>query len=118
MSRAPEISVIVPVFNEIENLPHCLNALRAQTLPDECYEVLVVDNGSTDGSFEAARRYTGVRAIQDLQPNAYLCRNTGIRATRGDIVVFTAATARQRPAGSRTSARRSATTALTSSSAG
>ena len=49
------ISVIVPTFDRIENLRLCLAALEYQTLPKEDFEVIVVDDGSTDGTWEWLR---------------------------------------------------------------
>ncbi len=48
----PQVSVVVPVLDDAEHLARCLDALAAQTHP--VHEVVVVDNGSTDGSVEVA----------------------------------------------------------------
>jgi GT2 family glycosyltransferase len=67
---SPALSVVVPNFNGAAVLPRCLAALRAQTLQPA--EVVVVDNGSTDGSADEAER-SGARVLR-------LGRNTGFGA--------------------------------------
>ncbi|MBU0703946.1 MAG: glycosyltransferase [Chloroflexi bacterium] len=82
------ISIIVPAYNAEDILENCLIALEAQTLPGEQYEIIVVDDGSSDGSADVARRYD-VRLIQ--QPNAgpAAARNRGAQAARGELLLFT-----------------------------
>ncbi len=84
----PFISVTVPVYNGAETLPACLHALRDQTYPADGYEVIVVDDGSTDATADVARGL-GVRVIS--QPNAgpAAARNRGARAARGEVLLFT-----------------------------
>jgi len=82
------ISVIVPAYNAEDSLGDCLAALQAQTLDRDQYEILVVDDGSTDETPEVARR-CGIRLIR--QPNAgpAVARNRGAQAARGEILLFT-----------------------------
>lgn len=88
----PELSVIIPVYNEEESLPLLFDIL-GQVLDDigRPYEVLIVDDGSTDGSPEVMRR------LQDTNPRVRIIRHrancglstameTGFRRARGDIV--------------------------------
>ncbi|HET90390.1 MAG TPA: glycosyltransferase [Chloroflexi bacterium] len=88
MGAPTSISVIVPVYNGAETLPACLGALQAQTYPADRYEVIVVDDGSTDATADVARGF-GVQVIS--QPNAgpAAARNRGARAARGDVLLFT-----------------------------
>jgi len=85
---SPLISVIIPNWNGAHHLPTCLESLRRQTYPRA--EVIVADNGSTDGSLDlVARDYPEVRVL-DLGENrgfAGAC-NAGIRAARGVFVVL------------------------------
>ena len=53
--KSPKVSVMVPVYNVAEYLPRCLDSLAAQSL--ESLEVILVNDGSTDGSGDILRRY-------------------------------------------------------------
>jgi len=82
------MSVIVPAYNAQDTLGSCLAALQAQSLPRDRYEVIVVDDGSTDRTADIARQY-GARLLH--QPNAgpAAARNRGAQAARGEILLFT-----------------------------
>lgn len=82
------ISVIIPNWNGTTLLPGCLNSLRTQTHPD--YEVILVDNASTDDSVEMIRReYPEVRVLE-LARNLGLTGgvNAGIAIARGEIIAL------------------------------
>ncbi len=53
----PRVSVIIPVYNLATYLPEAIESALGQTLPPDDVEVVIVDDGSTDGSGEVARRY-------------------------------------------------------------
>jgi len=82
------ISVIVPAYNAETTLGDCLAALQEQSLSRDRYEIIVVDDGSTDRTAQVARRYDA-RLIR--QPNAgpAAARNQGAQAARGEILLFT-----------------------------
>lgn len=82
------VSVVIPVYNGGEALAECLRALAAQTLPAEDYQVIVVDDGSTDGSAEAAKRF-GARLLRQTNQGAASARNRGLRESRAEWVAFT-----------------------------
>ncbi len=85
--RKPLASIVIPNWNGAHHLPICLNALRAQTYP-HC-EVILVDNGSTDGSPAlVAERYPEVRLLA-LDRNLGLTggNNLGFRAALGDVLI-------------------------------
>jgi lipopolysaccharide/colanic/teichoic acid biosynthesis glycosyltransferase/GT2 family glycosyltransferase len=82
------ISVIVPVYNGEDTLGACLAALRAQSLAPDRYEIIVVDDGSTDRTVDVAREY-GVRTICQAHAGPAAARNRGARAAGGDILLFT-----------------------------
>ncbi len=84
-----EISVIVPVHNAGATLGNCLDALLSQDLPAASYEIIVVDNRSTDNSVAIARRYDKLRILSENQRSAYKARNRGIRAAAGKLIAFT-----------------------------
>ncbi|WP_116082404.1 glycosyltransferase family 2 protein [Tropicimonas sp. IMCC34011] len=84
----PRATIVVPAYNVAATLPATLASLRAQTFDD--FEILVVDDGSTDRTASIARSTgdTRVRLVQ--QPNRGLAgaRNTGIHHARGAYVGF------------------------------
>ena len=78
-----DVSIIIVSFNACEDLARCLRSLHA-ALPSTAHEIIVVDNGSTDGSVEAARQWHGVRVIEnDANLGFARATNVGIRASRG-----------------------------------
>jgi cellulose synthase/poly-beta-1,6-N-acetylglucosamine synthase-like glycosyltransferase len=85
----PRISVVVPAFQASASIERCLAALAHQTLPAEQYEVIVVDDGSTDDTANRASRCGAhvLRLVRNQGPAQ--ARNVGLAAARGEIVVFT-----------------------------
>jgi glycosyltransferase involved in cell wall biosynthesis len=83
------ISVVVPMYNAEPYLAACLDALVSQDFPCGDYEVLLVDNGSTDGSVAIARRHPAVTLLSEATRGAYSARNRGIRQARGEVIAFT-----------------------------
>ena len=87
-----KLSIVVPVYNVEAYLEKCVGSLLAQDLPQEAYEIILVDDGSTDScsaicdSFAAG--YGNIRVIH--QPNKGLsgARNTGIAAANGKYIQF------------------------------
>ena len=91
--RAPKMSVVVPVYNPGEYFGPCVDSLLHQSLPSSQYEVVFVDDGSTDGTEkrldELAQAHRNVRAIH--LPNSGWPgrpRNVGLEAARGEYVYF------------------------------
>ncbi len=84
------VSVIVPTHDSRPGLDALLGWLRAQTLSNELYEVIVVDDGSRDGSAEMVQReHPWVRLIRQRRRGAYHARRTGVEASRGAMLAFT-----------------------------
>lgn len=83
------VSVIVPMYNAERYLAACLDGLVSQDYPSNEYEILLVDNQSTDRSVAISRRYRQVTLLSEAAPGAYLARNRGIKAARGEILAFT-----------------------------
>ena len=82
------ISVIIPTFNEEENIAQCLVSLTHQTVPRNEYEIIVVDGGSKDASCEIARKYADKVFIQTSKKVGG-ARNDGVMAATGEIVATT-----------------------------
>lgn len=87
---SPLVSVIVPVYNTADYLSHCLDSLLNQAF--EAFEVLVIDDGSTDGSADLADRYarkdSRVRVIRQPNRGVSAARNRGLDAATGRYVTF------------------------------
>ncbi len=84
--RIPQFSVVVPVRDLSDSLARCLTGLEQQH-NRERIEVIVVDDGSIDGSLEVARRF-GVRVVSQTRQGAAVARNRGVTEARGRIVLF------------------------------
>jgi len=82
------ISVIIPSFNEEENIAQCLVSLSHQTIDRTEYEIIVVDGGSTDKTCEIARKYADMVFIQTSKKVGG-ARNDGALASKGDIIATT-----------------------------
>lgn len=81
----PKVSVVVCTYNGARTLPGCLAGLARLRYPD--FEVIVVDDGSTDGSSEIAEAYDA-RVIRTPNRGLSAARNTGAEAAAGEIVAY------------------------------
>jgi glycosyltransferase involved in cell wall biosynthesis len=79
------ISIVIPALNEEKYLPACLNSLKNQQWNGE-YEVIVVDNGSSDDTARVAARY-GARVVLCSRRGVAFARQAGAEIARGDIIV-------------------------------
>lgn len=89
---SPKISVLIPVYNDIDRIEACLTSLEKQSLAREEYEIIVVDNGSTDGTYELLKQKadtTGMTVTQCLTPGSYAARNHGLTLANGQYAAFT-----------------------------
>src|SRR5271157_662571 len=89
-SKRPIISVIIPAKNASDTLPAGLNALKSQNGLSFCkdYEVIVVDDGSTDHTAELARSM-GAIVISQSNAGPAAARNAGAKKSCGDLLLFT-----------------------------
>lgn len=85
-----KVSVIVPVYNTIHPLERCIRSIIMQTLSE--IELIIVDDGSTDGSGEVADAYAQkdprIRVIHQDNAGVDTARNTGIAAAKGEYIAF------------------------------
>ena len=87
---SPIISLIIPVYNSKAYLRRCLNSVQAQTFTD--YEVVLVDDGSTDGSTDICDAYAAVdsrfRVFHEANRGSSLARKFGMEHALGQWYVF------------------------------
>lgn len=79
------ISIVIPVLNEEKLLPNCLRSLQEQDY-DGDYEILVVDNGSTDRSVEITRQSGASVVFAPTKHNVFAARDYGARQAHGDLI--------------------------------
>jgi glycosyltransferase involved in cell wall biosynthesis len=87
-SGTPTVSVVVPLFNKLPYIRRCLKSVLGQTFTD--YELIVIDDGSTDGSADAvyAIHDGRLRVLQQVNRGAGAARNAGIAEAKGRLVAF------------------------------
>jgi GT2 family glycosyltransferase len=86
-----ELSVIVPTFNRLDRLKQVIKALEAQTYPHELFEVVVVSDGSTDGTNEFLRvieTSLNLRPVFQENQGVAVVRNRGVAEANAPIVLF------------------------------
>jgi glycosyltransferase involved in cell wall biosynthesis len=84
----PFVSVVIPVLNGEGTIGACLSALVKSDYPKERFEIVLVDNGSTDRTAEIAQRYP-VKLVSEPRRGPARARNRGIKASHGEILAFT-----------------------------
>lgn len=86
--KDPKISVIIPAYNAKRFITEAIDSVLAQTIP--AYEIIVVDDGSTDGTSEFVRERYGntVKIVWQENKGQGAARNTGIQAATGNILQF------------------------------
>ncbi|GMQ78507.1 MAG: hypothetical protein BMS9Abin02_1023 [Anaerolineae bacterium] len=87
-SEPPSVSIIVPAYNSEATIERCLRALQNQTYPHDRYEIIVVDDASTDKTTEIASK-AGVIVAAEGKLGKSGVRNLGARRATGEIILFT-----------------------------
>lgn len=89
---SPQLSVVVCTFNRAALLAECLQSLVTQSLASSAYEVIVVDNNSSDSTEESLGRWTGkyafIHHLREIKQGLSHARNLGWRAARGELVAY------------------------------
>jgi glycosyltransferase involved in cell wall biosynthesis len=83
----PTVTVVVPARNEERLLETTLNALRGQDYPLDKMEIVVVDNGSTDGTADVAKR-SGIQVLHEPLSSSYRARNRAVLASTAEYIAF------------------------------
>lgn len=93
---ATRISIIIPARNEEQNIAHCIRSILANEYPRDLYEIIVVDDHSTDRTAAVVKSFDGVRYIDlsahiDTATNAYKKKAiaTGIQHSNGELIITT-----------------------------
>jgi glycosyltransferase involved in cell wall biosynthesis len=85
----PLISVVVPIYNEEQELTNLLDSLMALNWSRDRLEILCVDNNSSDRSLSILQSYPRITVLQELIPGAYAARNAAICQAKGEFIAFT-----------------------------
>ncbi len=89
---SPYLSVIIPTYNRAEQLEKCLRALQSQTLAQESFEVLVVDDGSSDFTPELLKKWSAtwpnLQALHQKNAGQGNARNKALKEANGQIILF------------------------------
>lgn len=83
------VSVIIPVYGDYAGLERCLAALSNQSLPNNQFEVLIVDNHKQPQYTQVHFVSSNVRLLHEPAPGSYAARNRALQEARGEIVAFT-----------------------------
>lgn len=90
--KNPLLSYIVPIYNVEEYLDRCIQSLLSQGLDEDYYEIILVNDGSTDGSLTICQHYSdlhkNIRIISQKNAGISRARNTGILNAQGDYLCF------------------------------
>lgn len=84
----PFVSVIIPVYNDSERLQKCLESLENQTYPQAYYEVIVVDNNSSEDLQSIVSQFKQAQYELEAASGSYAARNKGINQAKGEIFAF------------------------------
>ncbi len=82
-------SVIVPFLNEEKYIRQCLDSLLNQDFDKNEYELIFVDNGSTDNSRAIVKQFREINLLYEARRNVYAARNAALKKVKGEIIAFT-----------------------------
>ena len=83
-----KFSVIIPALNEADYIQATINAVKAQNIPRDNFEIIVVDNNSTDNTFDLAKVTGADKVVKELKHGTNMSRQHGFEVSCGKIVVF------------------------------
>jgi len=93
MTPQPFVSVIIPTYNRCHLLPLTLDSLLAQSYPRDCYEIIISDNNSTDGTnaiiSDYSSRHPIIKSITEPRQGVHYARNSAAKIAKGEILYFT-----------------------------
>lgn len=89
--RSPHVSVVVPTYNRLARLRHVISALEQQEFSGDDYEVIIVSDGSSDGTddyLRERRSERNVRWFSQVNKGPAAARNFGVEKAEGELIVF------------------------------
>lgn len=89
MANCPFVSIVICTYNRKNLLKACLNSISAMDYPRSCYEIIIVDGGSNDGTQELCKEFLKIRFVMESRFGLAYARNKGAELARSDIVVYT-----------------------------
>jgi cellulose synthase/poly-beta-1,6-N-acetylglucosamine synthase-like glycosyltransferase len=81
----PKISIVVPAFNEAKTIKNCIESLQSVNYPN--FEIIVVDDGSSDKTFEIASKYDYAKVFHQKNQGKPIALNNGISRSSGEIIL-------------------------------
>ena len=84
----PFASIIVPVYNGKSTIAECIESLLSQDYPKDMYEIIIVDNNSTDNTAKIIKKYPVKYILENSIQSSYAAKNTGARHAKGEALVF------------------------------
>tara|TARA_R100001143_G_scaffold63603_3_gene73742 strand:- start:13745 stop:14650 length:906 start_codon:yes stop_codon:yes gene_type:complete len=88
LENSDTVTVIVPILNAQKYIDEFLEALLAQTYPNELIQMIIIDNGSSDKSVEIAKKYPVKIIFEDEIKSPYAARNRGLEVATGDFIAL------------------------------
>ncbi|MCC9138550.1 glycosyltransferase [Pontibacter silvestris] len=88
-SYKPFVSIIIPTYKDWDRLLLCVNALLQQSYPKAFFEVIIVNNNPEDKAPWESSLPNNFMILEEETPGSYAARNTGVKASKGQIVGFT-----------------------------
>lgn len=87
--KNPFVSVIIPVYNDEIGIKNTLDSVLTQDYPREMFEIIAVDNNSSDNTKQMIECFDGVKYLfEDKIQSSYAARNTGVKQSKGGIIAF------------------------------
>lgn len=86
--QLPKISVVIPAYNEQNNIHRVLDSLKIQDYPNRKFEIIVADNGSGDNTVVIVKKY-GAKIVHVVQKGAAYARQAGFEKATGEIIATT-----------------------------
>ena len=82
------LSFIVPMYNSVEYIKQCIDSIECQRVPKNSYEIIIVDDGSSDGCGDIASSYENVVYYRQVNQGQSVARNKGIELAKGKYICF------------------------------